>query len=206
MRRTATLALTVAMLCMSLLPAAAMGAKRVVDPLSLTPPPNPDFDWSCFETGRGVICHGTLEESYAEVDIGLECDGQTVWLTGSGRAVATRWHTPEGSATRSRYAYNFLEYFSLSPSGDGPTVIARSSFARHFEYGEPGDLDTIVMTELGSVYKATAPGFGIIFHDSGLIRFVAGDPFGEIDVMRGPHDLYSSDFEALERICDVLTQ
>ena len=61
------------------------------------------------------------------------------------------------------------------------------------------------LTEVGAVYLTNAPGEGLVFHDVGLIRFAPGSDFEGIDVMHGPHDIYS-DFASVEQaVCDALT-
>ena len=69
--------------------------QQQVDPSTLQPALNPDFDWSCQKTGRNTICKGTFEPSYHE-PIGVFCDGQEVWIQGAGREFTTRWHSAHG--------------------------------------------------------------------------------------------------------------
>ena len=98
----------------------------------------------------------------------------------------------------------YEDSLSLSPTGAGPSVHVRSHWNRHFQYLVPGDRSARVLTEVGAVYLATAAGDGVVVHDAGLIRFLPGSDFGTIDVIHGPHDLYS-DFAAIERaVCDRL--
>jgi len=205
MQRLMTLAVLAAMLVL-LLPGTALAASpRVVDPGSLTPALNPDFTWSCFDTGRGPICQGTFEVTYENEQIDMVCDGRPVYVTGSGSERMTRWHTPDGRATKTIVNLSYpADRLTLSPTGDGPSVIVRGHWNRHYNYPIPGDASARVLTEVGAVYVATAPGQGLVFHDAGLIRFTAGGAFEDIDVIHGPHDLYA-DFEAVQyAICSLL--
>jgi hypothetical protein len=184
---------------------AAAGSPHAVDPSSVTPPLNPSLTWSCSDTGAGPICKGTLEVSYQNEPIDMSCDGNPVYVTGSSSDHTTRWHLPDGRATKTISNESSNDRFSLSPTGDGPSLVVRGHWNRHYTYPIPGDRASRVLTEVGAVYVATAPGEGVVFHDVGLIRFAPGSDFEEIDVMHGPHDLYS-DFEAVERaVCDQLT-
>lgn len=206
MRRIFTLAVaTAVMLSLAASPAAAQSS--AVDEATLMPQLDPSFSWSCRDTGGGPICHGSGGEmSYANVDIGIACAGQPVYLTGSGVAHQTRWHLPDGRATKMITNLRVTDHFSLSPVGEGPRVTGQSRWNRHSTYLEPGDSSTRVLTEIGAVYHATAPGYGLLFHDVGLIRFAPGEPFEEITEMHGPHDLYSSGFADLEvAVCEELT-
>jgi hypothetical protein len=206
MRRLGTIGLLATAAVMAATATAAAKSPHELDPLLMTPPLNPDFTWTCFETGAGATCQGTWEQSYANEPIDMECDGKPVYVSGTGDERMTRWHDAEGRATKTivnlRYAG---DRFSLSPTGVGPSLVVRGHFERHYDYPIPGDRASRVLTELGGVYLANAPGQGVVFHDVGLIRFLPGQDFEGIAEMHGPHDLYS-DFDAVERaVCDVLT-
>lgn len=204
MHRLITLSISTTVLVALLAATAAAGSPHAVDPATVTPPLNPSLTWSCFDTGTGPICQGTLETSYQNEPIDMTCDGNPVYVTGTASDHATRWHLPDGRATKTISNESSDDRFSLSPTGDGPSLSVRGHWNRHYIYPVPGDRSSRVLTELGAVYVATAPGDGVVFHDVGLIRFAPGSDFEEIDVMHGPHDLYS-DFEAVEQaVCDQL--
>ncbi|TFV92060.1 hypothetical protein E4P40_03745 [Blastococcus sp. CT_GayMR20] len=83
LRRTRRLALGVLAVA-ALLPATVAEAKppTQVDPALMVPTLNPDFaPWSCWEAGSGITCQGSYADSYSGVPIGLECDGQEVYLS-----------------------------------------------------------------------------------------------------------------------------
>lgn len=177
-----------------------------VDPASVTPALNPDFaPWSCFSAGTGITCQGEAAQAYHE-PIGLFCDGQEVWISGSGREHMTRWHTADGRATKTIVHLDYpADVFSLSESGTGPTFTIRGHWNRHYVYAVPGDLSSRTLTERGSIYLATAPGAGTVLHDSGSVTFEPGADFDEIAVMHGVHDVYSDPAVVDAAICDALT-
>jgi hypothetical protein len=43
---------------------------------------------------------------------------------------------------------------SLSPTGDGPSLVVRGHWNRHYTYTVPGDRSSRVLTEVGAVYVA----------------------------------------------------
>lgn len=205
MQRLIKLGVSATAMVMLLAATAAAKSPHAVDPATVTPPLNPDFTWSCFATGSGPTCQGTWEHSYANEPIDMTCDGSPVYVSGTGSEHMTRWHLPDGRATKTIVNLSYPEdRLSLSPTGAGPSVIVRGHWNRHYTYPIPGDRSARVLTEVGAVYVATAPGEGLVFHDVGLVRFQPGADFEGIDVMRGPHDLYE-DFAAVEQaVCGQL--
>jgi hypothetical protein len=181
--------------------AAVAKSPHVVDPASVQPALNPDFaPWSCFRTGQGIICQGSLEDSW-ENELFGQCDGRDVYISGSVRAHTTRWHTSEGLATKTIVHLSApADTFSFSPTGDGPTLVIRGHWNRHYTYPDPGDLTTRVLTEVGAIYLANSPGRGIVVHDTGKVTFEPGADYEEIAVMRGVHDFYSDIDTAEERL------
>ena len=88
----------------------------------------------------------------------MTCDGNPVYVTGSASDRTTRWHLPDGRATKTISDESSDDRMSLSPTGDGPSVSVRGHWNRHYTYPVPGDRSSRVLTELGAVYVATAPG------------------------------------------------
>jgi hypothetical protein len=204
MHRTIAIASLTAVIFLSLATAALAASPRIVDPASVTPPLNPDFTWSCFDTGAGPICQGTLQDAYANEPIDITCDGDPVYVSGVQTERMTRWHLPDGRATKTVVGVHFTERLSLSPSGDEPTVRVRSHWNRHYTYLVPGDRSTRVLTETGAEYLATAPGHGVVFKDVGLIRWTPGNEFDEVDVIHGQRDFHTDVAGVVESVCAVL--
>ena len=177
-RRARRLALGV-LAATALLPAAAAEAKppHQVDPATLAPALNPDFaPWSCWEAGSGITCQGTAESSFANEPTGLQCDGQEVYITGGGTDRMTRWHTADGLATKTVIHADYPgDVFSLSPTGDGPSLTIYGHFNRHYVYAVPGDLASRTLTEVGAIYLAHAVGGGrLVLQDTGRVTFEPG--------------------------------
>lgn len=194
----------------ALLPAAAgqAASPHQVDPALMTPTLNPNFaPWTCFEAGSGITCKGAYAESYEGVPLGLECDGQEVYLSGTARERMTRWHTADGRATKTVVHLDYpADVFSLSPTGDGPSLTISGRFNRHYVYAVPGDLASRTLTEVGAIYLARAGRGGpLVLQDTGRVTFEPGADFEVVASSGGVHDAYS-DPTAIDRaICDALT-
>jgi hypothetical protein len=186
---------------------ASAAPPRAVDPATVTPTLNPDFaPWTCWRAGRGIICQGERLDSYENEAIDISCDGQQVYVSGSGRQFMTRWHDAEGRATRTVVHLDYpADVFSLSPTGDGPSVTVRGHWNRHYVYPVPGDRSSRVLTEVGASYLVTVPREGIVGHDTGRLRFAPGQDFEVIDSSSGPHDTYDDFAGFIETVCRLLT-
>ena len=207
--RTRRLALGV-LAVTALLPAATAqaGPPHQVDPTLLTPALNPQFaPWSCVETGSGTTCMGSYAASYEGVPFGLECDGHQVYLSGTARERMTRWHTADGRATKTVIHLDYpADVFSLSPTGDGPSLTISGHFNHHYAYAVPGDLTSRTLTEVGAIYLAHAAGGGrLVVHDTGRVTFAPGADFEVIVSSGGVHDAYSDPTAIDTAICDALT-
>ena len=190
-------------------PAASSKSPHEVDPATLQPTLNPNFaPWSCFEAGVGVTCQGSFDATYNE-PIGLFCAGQEVWIQGRAHEQMTRWHTGDGLATKTRVQLSYpADVFSLSPTGEGPSITFSGHFNRHYTYAVPGDPDSRTLTERGVIYFGTADG-RVVFKDVGTVTFEPGQDFETIASLHGLHDYYSSypneDTTIDSLICDTLT-
>jgi hypothetical protein len=188
------------------MPASAK-SPNVVDPSTLTPALNSDFaPWDCFETGQGSTCQGEFRPVYENEPIGLQCDGQDVYISGGGREFMTRWHDAEGRATKTVVHLDYPgDQFSLSPTGDGPSVTIRGHFNRHYDYLVPGDRTSRVMTEVGAIYLVNEPGQGLVLQDVGPVTFAPGEEFETITSQHGVHQVYDDPWVVGTVICDALT-
>ena len=71
-------------------------------------------------------------------------------------------------------------------------------------YPVPGDINQRVLTITGADWQATAKGVGVVFHDTGPLRFNPGLDNG-IDFTHGPHDSDHGDLDlVLPAVCGVL--
>jgi len=184
-------------------PVAVASSPHQVDQSTLQPALNPQFaPWSCFETGTGITCQGSYSASYSE-PIGLFCDGQEVWITGTAREFMTRWHTADGLATKTVVHLDIpADVFSLSPAGDGPSLSVAGHFNRHYSYPVPGDRESRVLTEKGQIYLATAGG-RVVLKDVGTVEYEPGQEFESVSTTHGLHEFLQADFDAL--ICEAVT-
>jgi hypothetical protein len=197
---------------MSLLAAVAVApvaarSPHQVDPNLMVPPLNPNLaPWTCWETGNGIICEGSVSESFAGEDIGEECAGQPIYITGSLTDRVTRWHTPDGRATRTFALQGGRETWSLSADGSGPTITVKWQVSRHYTYFTPGELGDRQLTEAGAWAIATAPGAGLVFQNAGRITYAVGasnDHDNPVD-LRGHFDIWTDWDATLERVCAAL--
>ena len=184
---------------------AASAPPEVVDPATVTPALNSNFaPWSCVKQGQGIRCDGDWEPSYSE-PIGLQCEGQDVWITGEGREVMTRWHTAEGLATRTLVRLEYPgDVFSFDPALGGAELVVSGQFQRSYSYPVPGDLASRVLTEKGLIYLGKVDG-QVVFVDAGTVQFAPGQDFDVITTMHGRHDLYEDPGLIDRVICETLT-
>ncbi|MFQ6170910.1 hypothetical protein ACK8HX_04825 [Oryzobacter sp. R7] len=185
---------------------ATAGGPTPVDPASVTPRLNPAFaPWDCWRTGTGITCQGESAPTYANEPLGLFCDGLEVYVSGGGHDRMTRWHTADGLATRTVVTISTPgDVFSLSPTGEGPTVTISSHFVRHYTYLVPGDISQRVLTHTGASDLGRAEPGEPRLKGAGLLRFAPGEDFETVTAAHGT--IASLDGEQIETwICDGLT-
>ena len=193
------------LLVASLAGTAAAASPHQLDPAQMTPPLNPDFGpWICTETGQGSVCRGEYHDAWSGGDTGLGCGGQAIYSTGVYDSQSARWHLPDGRATHTFFQNSVVETWTLSPDGDGQWINISGHWNQHYIYPVPGDRDSRVETWTGADWQATAPGFGVVFHDVGLLRFNPGVGTG-IDYTHGPTDSDHGDLDlVIDDICAAL--
>lgn len=206
MRRLALFPTVVLALAAILAGPASARSPHEFDPGGLTPPLNPNFAPSCWETGAGVICEGRFVETYSNEDFGLRCGDEVIWVSGTLSDRLTRWHTPDGRATRSFGNQTWTETWSLSQDGTGLVLEVTSRSIRHYTYLVPGDLSQRQLVESGATVIATAPRVGIVFRDAGQVIYDIGaeNDFQNPIELRGPHDSWTDWDAAVARACEVL--
>lgn len=205
LRRAAAAAIVAAAgLACSTVPATA--APRIVDPATVSPALNPDFaPWTCLEAGEGIVCRGDTASTYDQEPIPLACPSGDVVVSGAGHEHMTRWHTADGRATRTIVNLSYpADVFTLSGVPDGPSLTIRGHWNRHYEYLVPGDRDSRVMTEVGAIYLVNRPGAGLVFQDTGWVRYEPGQEFEAVADSRGIHDSLNDPSAVDALICDAL--
>jgi len=145
---------------------APAAAGPIVDPSTLQPePPNA----VCREDGRQVICDTFLVEEVVNepiADFDLPCG--TIYETSHYRGDGTRWYV-DGKVVRRHVAASLDGTWSLSPTGEGPTVKISGYWSTWTVWTTPGDDSTAVDTRSsGGDFKISAPGFGVIILSAGL--------------------------------------
>jgi hypothetical protein len=203
MKRIAVALATLALVLVAA-PAAAK-SPNTVDPATMTPPLNPEYaPWTCVVAGTGITCTGLQDLAYTNEAIGLQCNGQDVYVTGAQRSKFVRWHDLDGRALKTSIQTNFTDQLTLSPTGEGSAVFLSGAWHKHYVYPVPGDLTQRVLTETGSAGKLRVPGEGVTFRDSGTVTYVPNQEYETPSGMHGVHDRFSdADLDAL--ICDGLT-
>jgi hypothetical protein len=161
--RKLALAVTPVLASLVLTASAFAGA---VDPNTLQPvPPNA----TCKDAGQQIICDTFIEDFAVNApnpDFELPCG--TVYETSHYRGDGTRWYVDRRVVKR-HVAASLLGTFSLSPTGAGPTVKISGHSSIWTIWTTPGDDSTAVDTRSsGSDLSLSAPGFGVILHDTGL--------------------------------------
>lgn len=207
MRRIAWILAASSLLAAALSGAVVAKSPHAVDPLSVTPPLNPDFTWSCFEVGEGITCQGTFVNGPSSDLSGIVCDGQELTVMYQGFERMTRWHDAQGRATKTVVHLDYPgDRFTLSADGAGPAVTIAGHWNRHYTYGIPGDRSTRVLTERGAIYLVKGTDGRVILRDVGQVEFAPGADFDEITRSPGHHDLYDDGFARFEpTLCDELT-
>jgi hypothetical protein len=205
MRRTIML-LTAELAISIAIPLSAQGASpHQVDPAGMTPRLNPALGpWICTDTGGGPICRGSRSDAWTNADSGLRCGDDAVYTTGDVQSDGVRWHLPDGRATHTFFNNLSTETWTLSSTGAGPSVNVRGTVNEHFVYPDPGDRTTRVRTITGADWQVTATGYGLVFHDTGLVRFVPGT--GDvIDFTHGPSDSDHGNLDlVMPEVCAIL--
>ena len=184
---------------------ATAASPHQLDPAQMIPPLNPDFGpWICTDTGQGAVCRGDNDDTWTGADIGLACDGQPIYGTGWYTSEGVRWHLPDGRALHTFFKNASLETWTLSADGSGRTVTVKGSWNEHYVYPVPGDINQRVLTITGADWQATAKGVGVVFHDTGLLRFNPGRDNG-IELTHGPTDSDHGNLDlVLDDICAAL--
>jgi hypothetical protein len=178
----ALLAIVGAAACVALVPAAFAGP--AVDPATLQPPAPPGS--VCREDGPLTICHRETEDSWANVPIfDLPC-GQ-LYETAVLRTDATRWYR-DGLLVRRRVVQQSDAVWTLSPTGDAPTVSAITRNNWFVEYGVPGDLSSGSLTAHGT--ELTIRGVGTTLKFAGL-DLPEGDHRGVLRFIDDPNAVAS---------------
>jgi hypothetical protein len=181
-------------------PAALAGAPTPVDPLTLTPPPNPNFTWTCLAYPTGIECTGVEPSSGVDVnpDPSFSCDGHPILVTYTQMVTGRRWHDAEGRVTHSHFVGTFDEHWRLDGS-DGPLLTSRGRWTERFTYPIPGDVTSRTPVFTGTTLAVSAPGQGVIFQNTGRVVFNWDE--SEVLALAGPQAMIEDFDGAIEAVC-----
>lgn len=188
-------AISAVLLVLALAPVAAAGPPQSVDPGTLTPPPNPTFDWDCVSSDQGITCRG--ERTFGAVDVSFfGCEGNPILITFVQSEKVHRFHDEAGRVIRTHIVGTFDETWRLEGS---PIVLtSRGRWSETFRYAVPGDTTTRTHELHGVTLKVSAPGLGVIAHDVGVVKLNWDG--SELLALHGPHDFFDFD-AALVPVC-----
>ena len=146
----------------------ASAAPTTVDPDTLTPPPPPGAE--CKDTGNYIICHYSLDDSWANQPDSLLSCGRA-YSTGSAHSEGIRWYSSEGLLLKRFLRVTNSGTWSLSPNGEGPTVRFFGHFSLVDYLATPGDFDSATEIEHGMDFRIWQPGYGVMVHLAGIFVF-----------------------------------
>jgi hypothetical protein len=140
------------------------GAGGPIDPSVLQPPPPPGA--ICRADGPYVICDTFLDSSSQNAPVfDLPCG--TVYETSADHRDGTRWYV-DNLLVKRRVVAHLTGTWSLSPSGEGPTVAVEGSWNWWIRLAVPGDESTGELTAHGTDLRVSGPGLGGVVHDAGI--------------------------------------
>jgi hypothetical protein len=130
----------------------------------------------------------------------LSCAVGSVYVSGTYTSIARRIGDAEGRALRTTFRDHYIETFSLSPDGSGPTLRSFGRSNKVFVYAIPGDVGSRTETVSGLEARVTSPGLGVLLIDVGVKSW---DSEGNLLKAGGLHAFLDDDaFEAAAaRIC-----
>jgi hypothetical protein len=167
----------------------AASARTLVDPTTLTPPLKPTR--ICYQLGPYVQCDTSNDTTYEGLDAGPSVCGE-IYESGHEVSNSTRWYQDGLLVRRAAQEHN-TGFWSLSPTGTGPTVTFLKDFSWDEHFTIPGDIDSGVLTYRGGDVLVPALGTGL--HDSGLA--IPGDEWTL-------HGLFTSDDSSADLLCPLL--
>jgi hypothetical protein len=142
----------------------ATGGNVIPDPSTLEPPPPPGA--VCRVDGPYIICDTFLDTSLVNEPIfDLPCG--TVYETSTDLRDGTRWYL-DNLLIKRRVVAHLSGTWSLSPSGEGPTVAVEANWNWWIRLAVPGDESTGELTSHGSDLRVSGPGLGGLIHDAGI--------------------------------------
>jgi hypothetical protein len=189
----------VTLLLFGLAPGALAAPPTQVDPSTLTPPPNPNFQWDCSANGQRILCTGVEESSVVNgEDPAFSCDGRQILVSFTQVVTSHRTHDAEGRVIRNHQVGSFDEEWRLEGT-TGPVLRSRGRWTVSVDYAEPGVVESRTNTYTGTTLALSAPGQGLIFHTTGRLRLNWDE--SEVLAVSGPQDFLGDLDGVIEAAC-----
>jgi hypothetical protein len=169
---------------------------------STTLMPPPPAGYSCQPTGNGTVCHRRMDFTHLGSYDATCPQGFDILENGANTEVGRRYYDRDGYLVRrdlheSQSATDPLNIFYSSTTGN--SVPYSADFTETDTFAIPGDFDTMSSEFRGNLYTSTAPGYGVLVHDVGVLAY---DPAGDVTEDRGPKMLFTGD---VSRLCRALS-
>jgi hypothetical protein len=146
---------------------ASAAPQRSVDPSTLKPAPSNGVVAQCKDTGNFILCQTYFDEPPLLNEPVFELSCGTVYETSDVHNEGLRRYSSDGYLLRRFVTEDVEGSWSLSDTGEGPTV----RFFAHDNYTDvlatPGEFDSASTTFHGLAFTAMAPGYGVIWHIAG---------------------------------------
>jgi hypothetical protein len=175
---------------------APAAAGPTVDPSMLTPPPPPGAE--CRLDGRWIICQTSLVIDQVNEPIGIVLPCGEIYDTSHDVRRGIRFYNSEGLLVRRLATQDSEGTWSLSPTGEGPTVDLRVNANWWIVLAVPGDESTGALTQHGNEVTISSPGSGVILHIAGL-DLPEGDHRGVFRIIEDAQAQVAAD------LCEALT-
>jgi hypothetical protein len=148
----------------------------------------------CWQLGPNVQCDTSGEETYEnrETDV-LPCG--LIYESAHGSSHSTRYYQ-DGLLVRRTIQEEYRGSWSLSSTGDGPTVEYMQNDSWDDDFAVPGDIDSFVRVVRGSLLRV--PALGSDMKLSGV--FTDGDQDGPFAY----HGIFTNDDAAALKLCALL--
>ena len=143
---------------------ASADPKRSVDPDTLTPPPTPGVVAQCKDTGNFILCQTYFDEPSLVNEPVFDLSCGTVYETSTVHREGIRWYSSEGLLLRRFVTEDVEGTWSLSRTGEGPTVRFFAHDNWTDVYAIPGDEDSASTTYHGAAFKVVAPASGELIY------------------------------------------
>jgi hypothetical protein len=147
-----------------LLAGASAALAAEVDPATLTPPPPPGA--RCFTTGPDSVTCDTFLNLVVENEPDFDTPCGLLYVTGTDERDGTRYYE-DGLLVRRHLTFAINVTWSLSPTGEGPTLRLIAHGGSWTVWPVPGIEADEIVTFSGLDAKAIGPGFGTGFQIAG---------------------------------------